>query len=123
MSRVKLTKSKLVDFRADCADENEIAALMWITDPVCQRLLFSVLLEQVFHATEFHQSDFLCRFLSFLNLNPACKPDLYTIGSLTELLGRNLEVFKMCKNDGGEGSETGTGVNIQTVESLDKRSR
>lgn len=104
-----------------CSDENEIVALMWLTDPVCQRLLFNVLLQQVFHAIQFPQSDFLCRFLSFLNLNRACKPDLYTIRSLTELLGRNLEIFRVCKNDGGERSETGTGVNIQTVQSLDKQ--
>lgn len=77
---------------------------MWITDPVCRRLLFNVLLKQVFHAIQLPQSDFLGRFLSFLNLNRACKSDLYTIRSLTELLGRNIEIFKMCKNDGGEGS-------------------
>lgn len=79
----------MVNFRAACSAENEVVALMWITDPVCQRLLFNVLLKQVSHAIELPQSDFLCRFLSFLNLNGACKPDLYTIGSLTDWDGCN----------------------------------
>lgn len=67
----------MVNFRADCSDKNETVALMWLTDPVGQRLLLDVLLKQVFHAIQIPQSDFLCRFLSFLNLNRACKPDLY----------------------------------------------